>query len=318
MQTEDAECGLILQADPASPGGPLAGQKVVVDDNDTNEATCVQDGDVLFVRGNFDNFEVEDGASITLEDDDGKQATFVNGENADLRVTADGDLRIRVTDDPIIVPNDNSPNDKKLDRTEDIRVVTSTGIRPQQQQDTDSDEPIIVIIDNSGGDGSSSDGSSSDGSSSDGSIDTNGDEVISQEEQLNAAEGDLNALDETTDGETTSGTEQTVSTSDAAGEDTSGTGASASSGPDGSSAQAGGAGAESGGRSTADPDNQAPVGQQQAEEQYGGEVVDEVQTTGPLPETGGASVAVGTSLALVLFGVLLLSVRLVAGWRERS
>ena len=47
-------------------------------------------------------------------------------------------------------------------------------------------------------------------------------------------------------------------------------------------------------------------------------MVDEVQTTGPLPETGGASVAAGTSLALVLFGVLLLAVRLVAGWRERS
>jgi hypothetical protein len=44
-------------------------------------------------------------------------------------------------------------------------------------------------------------------------------------------------------------------------------------------------------------------------------VVDEVATEGPLPETGGASVAAGTSLALVLFGVLLLALRLVTARR---
>ncbi len=48
-----------------------------------------------------------------------------------------------------------------------------------------------------------------------------------------------------------------------------------------------------------------------------GNVVDEIPTSGPLPETGGAPVATGTVLALVLFGGGLLAVRLVMVWRER-
>ncbi len=56
-----------------------------------------------------------------------------------------------------------------------------------------------------------------------------------------------------------------------------------------------------------DPDEQAPVSQEQVEEQ-GGEVVDEVQTTGPLPETGGASLVY---LLMPLAGCALLALTLV-------
>lgn len=80
-------------------------------------------------------------------------------------------------------------------------------------------------------------------------------------------------------------------------------GASASVDDDGASADAGGA--------EADADEQAPVEGPQ------GDVVDEIPTEGLLPNTGGASVATGTSLALVLFGVGLLAIRVVMIWRGR-
>jgi len=82
---------------------------------------------------------------------------------------------------------------------------------------------------------------------------------------------------------------------------------SASSGEGGAEASTPGAFASSGG----DPDEQAPVTDPQ------GDVVDEVPTSGPLPNTGGLPVAAGTVVALVLFGAGLLAVRLVMIWRER-
>jgi hypothetical protein len=60
-----------------------------------------------------------------------------------------------------------------------------------------------------------------------------------------------------------------------------------------------------------DPDQFAPETSAQ------GDVVDEVPTSGPLPNTGGVPIAAGTVLALVLFGGGLLAVRLVMVWRER-
>ncbi len=45
--------------------------------------------------------------------------------------------------------------------------------------------------------------------------------------------------------------------------------------------------------------------------------MDEVPTSGPLPNTGGVPIAAGTVLALVFFGAGLLMVRLVMIWRER-
>jgi hypothetical protein len=62
----------------------------------------------------------------------------------------------------------------------------------------------------------------------------------------------------------------------------------------------------------ADADEQAPVHRPQ------GDVVNEVPTSGPLPNTGGVPVATGTVLAVVLFGAGLLSIRIVMLWRKRT
>ena len=95
--------------------------------------------------------------------------------------------------------------------------------------------------------------------------------------------------------------------SDQYGEDTLGdNGVSANADENGASAETPGASASANG----DEDTLGPVGPQ-------GDVVDEVPTSGPLPETGGVPVATGTVLALVLFGAGLLTVRLVMIWRGR-
>lgn len=61
-----------------------------------------------------------------------------------------------------------------------------------------------------------------------------------------------------------------------------------------------------------DPDEQAPVSEPQ------GDVVDEVATEGPLPNTGGVPLTTGASLALpVIFGIILLAVGLAVGWHGR-
>ncbi|MBA3475094.1 MAG: DUF11 domain-containing protein [Rubrobacter sp.] len=115
-------------------------------------------------------------------------------------------------------------------------------------------------------------------------------------DDLAEAEADLFG-DEITDGEGTDGQY------DDAGND----GVSATADENGAEASTPGASASAGG----DPDEQAPVSGEQ------GDVVDEVPTSGPLPNTGGVPVAAGTVLALVLFGGGLLAVRLVMVWRER-
>lgn len=130
--------------------------------------------------------------------------------------------------------------------------------------------------------------------------DLNNDGVVSQQEQLESAEDDLD--DETTDGETTDGDEF-----DSSSDDSGDSGVSATADENRAEASTPGASASAGG----DPDNQAPLTRPQ------GNVVDEVPTSGPLPNTGGVPVAAGTVLALVLFGGSLLVVRLVMIWRER-
>jgi hypothetical protein len=105
--------------------------------------------------------------------------------------------------------------------------------------------------------------------------------------------------DETTDGEITNGSDQY--------DDDGNDGVSATSDGDGTEASTPGAFAESGG----DPDELVPETSTQ------GDVVDEVPTSGPLPNTGGVPVAAGAVVALVLFGAGLLMVWLVMIWRGR-
>ena len=123
-------------------------------------------------------------------------------------------------------------------------------------------------------------------------FDNDGD--IDQFDDFLDAENDLDG--EATDGESTDGDDFDD-----------GSGVSATSDGDGAEASTPGASASAGG----DPDAFAPETSTQ------GDVVDEVPTSGPLPNTGGVPVATGTVLALVLFGAGLLAVRLVMVWRER-
>ena len=64
-------------------------------------------------------------------------------------------------------------------------------------------------------------------------------------------------------------------------------------------------------RAGGDPDELSP------ETSVPADVVDEIPTSGPLPNTGGLPVATGTVVAMVLFGGGLLAVRLVMIWRAR-
>ena len=64
---------------PASPSGPLAGANVDVRSNDSGNDIDL--GDELRIRSKC---SVESGASMTIEDEDGTQGTFVDNRNADM------------------------------------------------------------------------------------------------------------------------------------------------------------------------------------------------------------------------------------------
>jgi len=102
-------------AAPASPSGPATSAQCTVS-GDTDGV--VNAGDQVICEGEYD---VADGASVTLQDADGTQGTFVDGINA---VITEGSIVIRVTDAPIInVPGANGVLD-----TEGLFVVATTGI----------------------------------------------------------------------------------------------------------------------------------------------------------------------------------------------
>jgi hypothetical protein len=73
---------------------------------------------------------VDEGASITLEDGDGTQASFTDGQQ-EIEITGNGEVRIDGPDDDYIgdhatFPN---PNDQSFDTDGDYQVATTTGIR---------------------------------------------------------------------------------------------------------------------------------------------------------------------------------------------
>jgi LPXTG-motif cell wall-anchored protein len=103
-------------AEPVSPSGPAAGLAVTVEDNDGNG--IISPGDVIIIPGEYD---VADGASVTLQDADGTQGTLIDDVNA---VITKGSVVIEVTDWPIInVPGENGVLD-----IEGLFVVATTGI----------------------------------------------------------------------------------------------------------------------------------------------------------------------------------------------
>jgi hypothetical protein len=86
----------------------------------------VDKNDVLKITGDY---EVKDGASITIKDADGTQATFTDDVNAKI-TEENGDIRIEVTKEPVTVPSDDS--DTKKARTlniDNLTAVTSTDVQ---------------------------------------------------------------------------------------------------------------------------------------------------------------------------------------------
>jgi hypothetical protein len=73
---------------------------------------------------------VDEGASITLEDGDGTQASFVDGQQ-EIEITGNGEVRIDGPDDDYIGDHATfpDPNDQSFDTAGDYQVATTTGIR---------------------------------------------------------------------------------------------------------------------------------------------------------------------------------------------
>ena len=104
-------------AAPAPFGGPLAHANVKVTKGGGDGT--IDDGDHLKISGDYD---VKVGASITIEDDDGTQATFTDGINAKITETDNG-IEIEITKNPTTVP-DGDPLE-----TGNVRAVTSTDVQ---------------------------------------------------------------------------------------------------------------------------------------------------------------------------------------------
>lgn len=100
-----------------APSGPLVGFLVQVL-NDALPAGVVGPGDVLIIPGDFN---VADGASITLQDSDGTQGTLIDGQNANI---TEGSVRIEVTGSPVI----NAAGENGELNTDGLFVVATTGI----------------------------------------------------------------------------------------------------------------------------------------------------------------------------------------------
>lgn len=99
---------------PTAPSGPAAESQCTVP-NDTNGV--VDAGDQIACEGNFD---VSSGSSVVLQDGDGTQGTFIDGNNANI---TEGSLLISVTGAPINVSGGNG-----VLNTEGLFVVATTGV----------------------------------------------------------------------------------------------------------------------------------------------------------------------------------------------
>lgn len=114
--------------EPVAPSGPAAGEPVTVL-NDTDGV--VGPGDVLVIEGEYD---VADGASVTLQDSDATQGTLIDDVNA---VITEGSIIITVTDWPII----NTPGANGVLDTDGLFVVATTGISAEEQEEDASGAP---------------------------------------------------------------------------------------------------------------------------------------------------------------------------------
>lgn len=100
--------------EPVAPSGPAAEAECSVS-GDTDGV--VNAGDTVVCVGEY---VIVEGASVTLEDSDGTQGTFIDGQNAEI---TEGSLIIDVAGDPLNVVGGN-----EVLNTEGLFVVATTGI----------------------------------------------------------------------------------------------------------------------------------------------------------------------------------------------
>ena len=102
-----------------APSGPAAGETCSdVDDNNGNG--LFDAGDLATFPGDF---SVASGASVVIDDEDGTQGTFIDGENAEI-TGENGDIVISVTGQPLNVAG----GDGALGTEVCSSIVSTTGI----------------------------------------------------------------------------------------------------------------------------------------------------------------------------------------------
>lgn len=100
--------------EPVAPTGPAAEAQCSVS-GDTDGV--VNSGDVVACAGDY---VIAEGASVTLQDSDGTQGTFIDGQNAEI---TEGSIIIAVAGDPLNVVGGNV-----VLNTEGLFVVATTGV----------------------------------------------------------------------------------------------------------------------------------------------------------------------------------------------
>lgn len=102
-----------------APSGPAAGDVCgVVEDN--NDNGLFDEGDLVAYPGDF---SVAPGSSVVIDDEDGTQGTFVDGENAEI-TGENGNIVISATGNPLNVVGGNG----ELSAMVCNSVVTTTGV----------------------------------------------------------------------------------------------------------------------------------------------------------------------------------------------
>jgi hypothetical protein len=277
---------------PDSPTAKLAGKnpsaREALQAVDQVEASQDLDGESVDEFGNpidlieidVNNCDVDSGDSITFEvvdgPDDGDFVTVINGVNADIDISDDEDL--------ITVEDIDDPTEPIQFFVEDNGNFTTSTLSGDNELEVDTS---TIDCGNNNNNNNNNNRNNRNNRNDFFRDDFFRDQYNDQYDDLADAEQYLEDAEITSDNEFNSN------------EDTSGVSANAD--ENGASAETPGASASAGG----DPDAQGPVIGPQ------GDVVDEVPTSGPLPETGGTSLANSIIiLGMVLLGTGLLTIRL--------
>jgi hypothetical protein len=305
-RTTDSSDGKLPKQDSSTRQAAQAAlQAQVTDDLDGEEADESGGSEIESIDLDVDNCDVDTGDSMTFAvvsgpdsgdgDDKVASATVIDGINANIFTSNNGDT-ITVEE----IGDSNGPIQFFIERNNGNLVTKTLSIKDELEVDTST---INCGNNNNGNNNNNRNNRHRDRVRD---FLRNNNPFLDQyadQSDLEDAESDLDSIND----------ENSTLESDQSGEDTlgngsgNGSGVSANADENGAEASTPGAVASANG----DEDTLPPVSGPQ------GNVVDEVPTSGPLPNTGGVPVATGTVLALVLFGAGLLVVRLVMSWRDR-